>query len=301
VTKGAMRHPRAAAQPEASEDGLEARILRVLRELTPKQQRLARTLLEDELYVAFASAEDVGRRAGVDAATVVRFSRVIGYDGYADLRDSVRRGVPQFLTAVERVSRRLEAGPGAGEVLPDVFAQDVRNIEETARLNAPETIADAVAVIEDARRVFCVGHGISAFVADHLAHQLALVGVPIQRAPRSIVEGAIDLASIAPGDAVVVVSVWRYLKHTLLLAEAARSARAKVIGLTDNKAAPIAAHADIVLTAATETAELGHSVAAMLTLSNVVVTGVALASPERALARLKRIDEFYEKFDVMAE
>jgi DNA-binding MurR/RpiR family transcriptional regulator len=299
--KDATRAARKAAPPEPSDDGLEARILRALPELTRKQQRLARTLLDDELYVAFASAEDVGRRAGVDAATVVRFSRVIGYDGYADLRDSVRRGVPQFLTAVERVNRRLEAGPDAGEILPDVFAQDVRNIEETARLNAPETIGQAIALLGAARCVFCVGHGISAFVAGHLAHQLALVGVPVQRTPRNVVEGAIDFASIAAGDAVVVVSVWRYLRHTLLLAEAARSAGAKVVGLTDNKVAPIAAQADVVLVAATETAELGHSVAAMLTLSNAIVAGVALANPNRALARLERIDEFYAKFDVMAE
>jgi DNA-binding MurR/RpiR family transcriptional regulator len=295
-----MRHGQAAVQTESGDDGLEAQILRALPQLTQKQRRLARTLLEDELYVAFASAEDVGRRAGVDAATVVRFSRIIGYDGYADLRDSVRRGVPQFLTAVERVSQRLDSGE-AGDVLPDVFAQDVRNIEETARLNAPETISDAVRLVGSARCVFCIGHGISAFIADHLAHQLALVGVPVQRVPRSIVEGAIDGASLTDGDAVIVVSVWRYLRHTLLLAEAARSTGAKVIGLTDSKAAPVATHADIVLTAATETAKLGHSVAAMLTLSNVIVTGIALAGPERALERLKRIDDFYKKFAVMAD
>jgi DNA-binding MurR/RpiR family transcriptional regulator len=153
----------------------------------------------------------------------------------------------------------------------------------------------------DARRVLCAGHGISTFVADHLAHQLALVGVSAQRAPRSVVEGAIDFASLTPSDVVVVVSVWRYLKHTLLLAEAAQSAGARTIGLTDSKAAPVASHTDIVLIAATETAELGHSIAAMLTLSNVLVTGVALANPERALERLKRVDSFYEQFDVMAD
>jgi DNA-binding MurR/RpiR family transcriptional regulator len=285
----------------ASNEGLEERILRVLPKLTQKQQRLARALLDDELFVAFASAEDIGRRAGVDAATVVRFSRLLGYDGFTDLRDSVRRGVPQFLTAVERVSRSLEDTAEARDVLGDVFAQDIRNIEETARLNSSDTIAAAVLQLGDAERVMCAGHGISTFVADHLAHQLALVGVSSQRAPRSVVEGAIDVASLTPSDVVVVVSVWRYLEHTLLLAEAAHSAGARTIGLTDSRAAPIASRTDIVLVAATETAELGHSIGAMLTLSNVLVTGVALANPERALERLKRVDAFYEQFDVMAD
>ena len=102
-------------------------------------------------------------------------------------------------------------------------------------------------------------------------------------------------------DAVVVVSVWRYLKHTLLLAEAAQDRGASVVALTDSKAAPIAAHADVTLTAATETPELGHSVAALITLTNVLAAGIAMASPDRTLAALQQIDQFYEKFTVMAD
>jgi DNA-binding MurR/RpiR family transcriptional regulator len=280
------------------DEALEARILCVLPKLTSKQHRLARALLDNELFVAFASAQDLGRRAGVDAATVVRFSRLLGYDGYADLRASVRRRVPQFLTAVERVKSNMQHPERTRDVSTSVFAQDIRNIEETARLNPPETIAEIVSLLDGADRVFCIGHGISAFVADHLAHQLTLVGIDALRAPRSVVEGAIAHSSLTKDDVVVVVTVWRYLLHTLMLGQGARAAGVKTIGLTDSKAAPIAAHSDLLLVADTETAELGHSITALITLSNVLVTGVALANPERALERLKHIDAFYEQADV---
>jgi len=257
-------------------------------------------MLDNELGLAFASTEEVGRHVGVDAATVVRFSRTLGYDGYVDLRDAVRRSVPQFLTAVERVTRQLNADHDS-DIVPDVFAQDMRNLEETARRNASKTIGQAVAVLDSAPRVLCIGHGISTIVAEHLAHQLALVGVSSQRASRSVPDGAIELSAVTRKDAVVVVSVWRYFAHTLSLAKAARSRGARVIALTDSKAAPVTTHANITLIAATETPELGHSVAALLTLSNALVTGVAHASPQRALERLRQIDESYDKLDVMAE
>lgn len=279
---------------------VEERISQALPTLTAKQRRLARYMLDNEIELAFASAEDVGRQAGVDAATVVRFSRMLGYEGYADLRDVVRRSVPQFLTAVERVTQRMSAG-NSDDILEAVFAADIRNLEKTARMSNPDALAQAVALLCAAPRVICIGHGISVFVADHLAHQLALIGVSVQRASRSIVDGAIELSSLTDRDAVVVVSVWRYLKHTLLLAEAAQDRGARVVALTDSKAAPIAAHADITLMAATETPELGHSVAALITLTNVLVTGVAVASPNRTLDCLQRIDQFYEKFTVMAD
>lgn len=285
---------------QVSDLSVEERISQVLPTLTAKQRRLARYMLDNEIDLAFASAEDVGRQAGVDAATVVRFSRMLGYEGYADLRDVVRRSVPQFLTAVERVTQRMSAG-NSDDILQAVFAEDIRNLEKTARMNDPDTLAQAVALLHAAPRVICIGHGISVFVADHLAHQLALIGVSVQRPSRSIVDGAIELTSVTDRDAVVVVSVWRYLKHTLLLAEAAQDRGASVVALTDSKAAPIALHADITLTAATETPELGHSVAALITLTNVLVAGIAVASPDRTLDSLQRVDRFYEKFTVMAD
>jgi DNA-binding MurR/RpiR family transcriptional regulator len=279
---------------------VEERISQALPTLTAKQRRLARYMLDNEIELAFASAEDVGRQAGVDAATVVRFSRLLGYEGYADLRDVVRRNVPQFLTAVERVTQRLSSG-GSDDVLQAVFSQDIRNLEKTAGINSRDVLAEAVTLLGGAPRVICIGHGISVFVADHLAHQLALIGVSVQRASRSIVDGAIELSSVTDKDAVVVVSVWRYLKHTLLLAEAAQDRGASVVALTDSKAAPIAAHADITLMAATETPELGHSVSALISLTNVLVAGIAAASPDRTLDCLQRVDQFYEKFRVMTD
>lgn len=275
------------------------RIVAALPTLTKKQRLIARYMADNEIDLAFASADGVGRQAGVDAATVVRFSRVLGYEGFADLRDAVRKSVPQFLTAAERVTQWLESGQ-SGDVVQEVFSQDVSNLEKTARMNTSETIAEAVSVLRLAPRVICVGQGISSFVADHLAHQLGIIGVVVQRPSRSIVDGAIDVALLAEDDAVVVVSVWRYLKHTLLLAEAAQERGASVIALTDSKAAPIGAHANITLTAATETPELSHSMSGLITLTNVLVTGVALANPERTLASLQRVDQFYEQFTVLA-
>ncbi len=86
-----------------------------------------------------------------------------------------------------------------------------------------------------------------------------------------------------------------------MLADAARDAGAFVVGLSDSRAALLAARSDLLLVAATETAELGHSISALVSLSNVVVSGVAAADPERALERLRRIDAFYERFAITTD
>jgi DNA-binding MurR/RpiR family transcriptional regulator len=292
----------ARAKRSTSDDSedLEARIQRLLPQLTPKQHRLARTLLGDQMLVAFASAEDVGRMADVDSATVVRFSRLVGYEGFADLRDAIRRRVPEFLTEIERVSRSLESGSEAQDTPIDVCAQDIRNIEEIPRANSAETFDAAIAKLDQAQRVFCLAQGVSLIAADYMTHQLALIGVDARRSPRNGVEAAVLLPMVTPDDVVVVFSVWRYLDETLNLCNAVRSAGATIVGLVDNKAAPVVALSDVCLVAGTVTPKLGHSLTGLMTLVNALATGVAIASPSRALDRLTRIEEYYSRISIIA-
>jgi DNA-binding MurR/RpiR family transcriptional regulator len=293
------RTARMASTNLKKHEDLDARIQRLLPQLTPKQHRLARALLGDQMLVAFASAEDVGRMADVDSATVVRFSRLLGYEGFADLRDAIRRRVPQFLTEIERVGRSLDSSPGAVDSLADVYAQDIRNIEETARMNPPETFEAAIAMLDRAERVFCLAQGISALVADYLTHQLALLGINAQRTPRSGVEAALLFPGVTSRDVVVVFSVWRYLDETLNLCKAVRQAGCGVIGLVDNKAAPVVALSDLYLVAGTTTPKLGHSITALMTIVNVLATGVAIANPERALGRLSQVEDYISRINLI--
>jgi RpiR family transcriptional regulator, repressor of rpiB and als operon len=292
--------PRAKSQTSDDPEDLEARIQRLLPQLTPKQHRLARTLLSDQMMVAFASAEDVGRMADVDSATVVRFSRLVGYEGFADLRDAVRRRVPEFLTEIERVSRSLESGSEAQGTPVDVCAQDIRNIEQIPRANPADTFDEAVAALDRARRVFCLAQGVSAIAADYMTHQLALIGVDARRSPRDAVEAAVLLPMITPDDVVVVFSVWRYLDETLRLCNAVRRAGATIISLVDNKAAPVVPLSDVSLVASTVTPKLGHSLTGFMTLVNALATGVASASPGRALDCLTQIEEYYTETSIIA-
>ena len=95
---------------------LQDRVRALLPSLTPKRRRLARLLLDEPLSVAFLSAEELGRRAGADPATVVRFSRTLGYDGFTDLKRDLQARVPQFMTATEKLRLALDkdVSPSAG-------------------------------------------------------------------------------------------------------------------------------------------------------------------------------------------
>jgi DNA-binding MurR/RpiR family transcriptional regulator len=296
----AAQDPRGGAPP-ASSAGLDERILGVLEELTAKQQRLARVLLDNKVTLAFASADELGRRAGVDPATVVRFSRRLGYAGFSDLRQAVRDSLPQFLTALDKARRSLEAHEEAGSVVASVFGREMANIEETAQLCDGAALDTAIAAISQAERIFVLGFGVEAPVADLLVHHLMHVGVAAHRAPASVNDAAIDIASVTPRDLVITVAVWRYLRNTYDLTLAARRLGATTIALTDSAASPVAPHADVVLVAATHSPELSISVAGLVALASALATGVALAHPQRTLSTLAKVDELYAELGLLID
>lgn len=96
------------------------RVLAALPQLSRNQQRIARFFLNNQEFVAFASAGDVGVRTRSSAATVVRLCRLKGNIQVADssLSGRHRPCCPQPVTGSNRfVAQRVCGG---------AFARDAR-------------------------------------------------------------------------------------------------------------------------------------------------------------------------------
>lgn len=279
---------------------LQDRVRMLLPKMTPQRRRLARLLLDEPLSVAFLSAEEVGRRAGADPATVVRFSRTLGYRGFADLKRDLQAKVPQFMTATEKLRLALDEdlSPSAGA--SRVFQQDIANIEATARMNTEEDLLAAVRLIGHARRVVVIAGGVSSSVAGSLTHQLRIMGYPMIHAGTGVAAAG-EIAGLDSRDAVVAISLWRYVKSTLQLFEQAKRRGIPTVSISDSQAAPIAQRADVVLTAATETLKLSHSLVGLMSLANALATALALENPKATLERLAAVDQVYRDADITLE
>src|SRR4051794_29145055 len=154
--------------------------------MTLKQQAIARVLLEEHVDAAFSSAESLGRRADVDAATVVRFAQMIGFAGWVELRQAIRDDVPRLLTAAQKVSGAIGASSGSDDVIGEIVSHDIRNIREMAILNPPGTVDRAVEAIVAARTVYVAGLGLESELANILGLQLLRIGIPVRRVSLSL-------------------------------------------------------------------------------------------------------------------
>src|SRR5690606_1572079 len=126
---------------------LRDRILAAFDSLSPKQRRLAQFFLDEEAVVAFSSTSEIARRVGTSAATVVRFSRMLGYEGYADLQQSVQADLPQYRTVAQKMADQFSIDGSPDQLRKRVARVSTRNIQETMGQVSPDDLSKAVQAI----------------------------------------------------------------------------------------------------------------------------------------------------------
>ena len=277
------------------------RILATFAELSPKQRRLARFFLDHEDEVAFASANYISEQAGASAATVVRFCRALGYEGYTDFQAAIRAQFPRYRTAVQKLTDQMNNG-GFSDNLPAQIAEaNSQNIRVTlSRVSNPD-LKRAVTAIIQAEQIRIFGSGLSAAAALLVEYSLTMLGFPARACLNGGVMQTLEVSHLTERDLVIVICIWRYLRHEVEAVKAARAAGATCIAITDSPIAPVADLANHVFIADTEGAAHSRSLTGILSIIDLLTAALAVEKPQQSVAALKRIDALYRENGMLLE
>lgn len=279
----------------AASETVKDKILSLFDTLSPKQRQLARFFVDNEDIVAFASANDIAERAGASAATVVRFCRALGYEGFTDLQAAIRTRFPQYRTMVQKMADRMANG-GLAENLPQRVAQaNTQNIQESLHQISNETLLAAVEAIIQARHIRIFASGLSAAAAVLAEHTLISLGLSARACLNGRTSQALEISLLTNQDVIIVISIWRYLRDTIDAAKAAHAIGATCIALTDSPVSPTAAIADHIFVAATEGAAHSRSLSGILSIVDLLGAAIAAKQPEKSMEALQRIDRLYRQ------
>jgi DNA-binding MurR/RpiR family transcriptional regulator len=279
---------------------LEARINESLPGLSPKQKQLAHFMLDNKYLVSFASASQVGERVHVSAATVVRFAQRLGYQGFHELRAAVREELPTYLTAVERIQKRLAAPPSEHDIPQQVFHTDIKNIERTASGLDAAHLDAALEEVLRAKQILVIGCGLSAASVSFLTHSLKVMGFNARMAVDGGLSLTTDIVQLGPDTLVIAIDLWRYARSIVQAVHSARRQGARIIAITDSAASPLAQVADYAFEAAADGAAHSLSPAAVISLLNVFIAGLSYRVPDQVMESLRRVDAMYRNQNLLA-
>ena len=260
--------------------GLIVHINGLLPSLSPAEQRVARMVVANPADAARRTITDLATAADTSEATVIRFCRSVGMEGYPQLR----------IRLAAEAARRVEA-PDArvvgGDIPPDadmeqiiatIAFNDARAVEETAEQLDPAVCELVVQAIHGASRVDVYGAGASGFVAADLQQKLHRIGRQSYYWP-DVHTALTSAALLSRGDVAIGISHTGTTADVIDVLTVARERGATTVVLTNFPRSPVTDVADHVLTtAARETTYRSGATAsrlAQLTVIDCVFVGVA--------------------------
>ena len=216
---------------------LEDRIRGKLTLFPNKTRRVAEYILANSSEVAFHSISETASKLSVSRAQLVRVSRMLGFEGYADLKNTLKKNL---------MSQRLPSSvntiiENSSDLASELCRLEQSNINETYKnlvLNQ-DNIKNFCNAVKNAASIYCMGWGISSMPAEWLYtrfSELGLKSILMRRGSLSLIEQS---RGIGKNDMLIVCELPSYVIEVTEAVKQISSEGAFVVAITDSPAAPV--------------------------------------------------------------
>lgn len=239
-------------RPGPPSDGVLARVRTQQPHLTGALRRVADRVLADPAAAARATIVELGERSGTSPASVTRFCRALGFEGYAELRLAIAGETGRAARAAGwsvDIGRAIRPSDPLERVLGQIVAADTRAMHDTVALLDLAQVGAAADAIAGAGRTDIYGASGSALVGAELQLSLHRIGAPAW-AWSDVHAGLASAAVLTAGDVALGVSHSGQTRDTIEMLAEAGSHGATTIALTSYPTSPLAEVADFVLVTA---------------------------------------------------
>src|SRR4030042_5913214 len=142
--------------------------------LTRSQRRLADFVVASYWEVAFMTASNVAELLSVNEATVIRFAQRLGYPGYPEFLQDIQDVVREELAALGDSSQEAELRES---LLRRHMRYEIDSLRRVVSHILPELAEEVQNALQGARRIFVLGQGVSAPLAQLLSTSLHVLGI----------------------------------------------------------------------------------------------------------------------------
>ena len=125
-------------------------ILKKLPEYSKNQKLLANYILENLQTIPLLSVKDLANKSGVSNATVVRFSRVLGYQGYLEFRNHLMDLLKESLSPADKFKATISKKEEYHDSLHKIAQQVVQNINLSLQQNNLQDFKHIVSHLREA-------------------------------------------------------------------------------------------------------------------------------------------------------
>lgn len=265
-------------------------------ETFPRQERAATSFILDNPHeVAVMSMRDLARLADVPPSTMTRLAKRIGMSGYDQLRDvfieSLRSNDNAYGSRAHDLVE-LKQRVGEHQIVQDMANNAIEQIQSMFHQANLDAITRAVALLSEARNVYCLGMRSSFGVAFQFSHVASYFAKNVR-----LVEGAGEsgvmsiIHQTSPRDVALVCSLPRYSRRLITLTNFLHQQGVRVITITDSLTSPTARLAAETIVVKNQTPAFYDTIVPAMLVSEILVALMSAASRQSIETSVTQTEE----------
>lgn len=229
------------------------RIRFLLPSLPRAEKAIASALLENPEAITHLTLAEIARESGSSEASIIRFCKRMGYDGFSSLKEAFIRAIAE---GTEIQSEGIEVSDDMKTILKKVYQSNVQTLSDTLVL-ADEGYEKALTALLNAREIHFFGVG-DAYAVCQLAYmKFGRLGIPCS-APSDVMLQMMTAGNMTKQDVAVAVSYEGRSKNVVEAMKIAKQAGAVTISITKMSKSPLLQYTDISLFIAVNDLTIGR-------------------------------------------
>lgn len=206
--------------------------------LTMTEKKIADYLIINGGDVDGVTSYELAERLGIGQATVVRFSKKLGYRMFGEMIDDAKNSVGES-------SSEIQESDTASDILEKLGKRTCDIIQTIRQSNDAECFARAAKLIDGAKNIVCYGYTTSNLFASYLSELLIEIGKGALCENNSILTKRRVFQLDPQRDVVVIVSKSGEKSEPIGIAEYARSRGVPVIAISNAGKNPLVEASDV--------------------------------------------------------
>ncbi|MBW2370033.1 MAG: MurR/RpiR family transcriptional regulator [Deltaproteobacteria bacterium] len=270
-----------------------------LTKIPKKRRRVIKYIIDNPDDVAISTSRILAAKLDVNAATIVRAAKDLGYSGYNELKRDKQDTFKKKQNPYEIVLKSLEQEENQTGIVTKSLLKDIEVLNETVSNIKVEDIENIARLIHESNRTYIFGfHTTARSIATFLGGEL-----------RTFHPGVLEITSInifsfdfirhsKPGDVIIGISFGKGFRFTVDTMRRGKEKGATTVAITDSTVSPLLQYADHSLITAISGDFVYSSAVAAFSLSNAIVYHFIKMGGKKSTNSLLELQEQMRELDV---
>ncbi|MDU1910453.1 MurR/RpiR family transcriptional regulator [Fusobacterium sp.] len=254
--------------------------------LTKVEKKIAEFFAKKPKKVILLSALDLGKEIGVSDASVLRFSKIMGFNKFNDFKNYIALELSET-SPDDRIVKNWDNFNSKNDIANKIVNADLENIKEFLLNVDFDQVNEAVEMIYEAKKLYFLGIGSSRAISQFMFWHVKRLGFNAE----CINEGGLGLyeafSHIKKGDVVIIFTFPRFLNDEIKAIKLAKEKKAKIITVTSNVFSEISFLSNIVFKISVENNGFFNSYMVPMELCNIILTALFEKNKTSIYAELK--------------